>query len=182
MVLILRKFQEADIDYILEYLNDPQMHRFLSDRIPFPYAAQRAIDFVKAAKECFPLMCAIEQNGSFVGAISLMEKTDVYRANLEIGYWVARPFWGKGIATEAIRQMVNVAFDDSDIYRVYADLFAQNEASIHALEKNQFMREGYFSKGLVKRGVLQDCAVYAINRDRWEKHQDFFRNGGKQDA
>ena len=175
--LLLRRFDYGDIDGILACLNDVLLHRYLADSVPFPYGFERAEAFVSEARECFPFVCAIEYEGRFAGAVSLMEKADVYRANMEIGYWVGRMFWGKGIASEAIRQMANVAFREKDIYRLYADVFAGNAASIAALKKNKFVQEGYFPKSLVKYGALQDCAVYALGRDSWGENREYFRRG-----
>jgi [ribosomal protein S5]-alanine N-acetyltransferase len=89
--------------------------------------------------------------------------------NAELGYWLAEPFWGRGIVSSAISQMVEFAFSTYDIDRVFARPFGTNIASQKVLEKNNFILEGKFEKTLIKNGELLDELIYAIRRERWEK-------------
>ena len=167
MAVHLRALHGNDALPIYQYMQSEDMHRFLTDQVPFPYTTEHAFQFVDQAMGCFPLTCAIDSDGVFAGVIGLNEKGDIFRVNLEIGYWLAKPFWGQGIMSEAIRQMTNVAFRQSDITRVFANVFAENIGSIRALEKNGYEREGYHPDSLIKHNTIWDCAVYAMTKKRW---------------
>ena len=81
-----------------------------------------------------------------------------------MGYWLAEPFWGKGIITAAIRQMVEYGFKTWDITRIYARPFGSNIASQKVLEKAGFRLEVRFEKTIFKNGVFEDELIYAIRR------------------
>ncbi len=166
-MITLRRFHIDDADLICRYLSDEAVARFLSDGIEVPYPIERAERFVRAAFEGFPLDCAIEVNGHLAGAINLLEKRDVFRANLEVGYWIARPFWGQGIAREALRQITRVAFREAGIARVYANVFVVNTPSCRVLELCGYRCEALHPGSLLKHGRLYDGAVYATRRDEW---------------
>ncbi|MFY0022190.1 GNAT family protein, partial [Acinetobacter baumannii] len=78
----------------------------------------------------------------------------------EIGYWLAEPFWGQGIATEAVRQLVEYTFYYFDIVRLYAEVFETNKASMRVLEKNGFYLEGVRRKAVFKNGLLMDDFIW----------------------
>lgn len=166
-MVTLRRFHLDDAETLSRHLSDRAVVRYLSDAIPFPYTLERAERFVRAACDDFPLDCAIDVCGELAGAINLLEKSDVFRANLEVGYWVARSFWGRGVAREALRQMTRFAFRDNEIMRVYANVFAVNVPSCRVLEACGFQREGFHPGSMLKRGTLYDGAVYAAPRNAW---------------
>ncbi|HPQ35857.1 MAG TPA: GNAT family protein, partial [Tenuifilaceae bacterium] len=89
-------------------------------------------------------------------------KDDVYKLNGEIGYWLGVEYHGKGIATQAIAQIVDIAFSEYKLLRVYAEVFANNPASARVLEKNGFTLEAIFKKSIVKDGKILDSMVFAI--------------------
>ncbi|MFX6949463.1 GNAT family protein, partial [Acinetobacter baumannii] len=89
-----------------------------------------------------------------IGGIGLILNSDVYIMSAEIGYWLAEPFWGQGIATEAVRQLVEYTFYYFDIVRLYAEVFETNKASMRVLEKNGFYLEGVRRKAVFKNGLL----------------------------
>jgi len=80
----------------------------------------------------------------------------VFRRSAEIGYWLGEPFWGRGIATEALGAMTEYAFAHFDICRLEAGVFEWNPASARVLEKNGYVLEGRARLGVVKDGRLGD--------------------------
>lgn len=90
---------------------------------------------------------------------------DVYRKNAELGYWLAEPYWGKGIITKAIIQMVDYAFKNFDMYRIYARPFGYNIASQKALEKAGFTLEAKLEKAFFKNEQFVDELIYVMRRD-----------------
>ena len=78
----------------------------------------------------------------------------------EIGYWLAEPFWGRGIVTDAVRALVPVAFEQTDIVRIQAGIFSNNPASMRVLEKCGFVREAVHRNAITKNGVMMDEVMY----------------------
>lgn len=167
MVVQLRELRLDDVPKICQYLSDLEVLRYLSGDIIYPYTEQRAQAFIAGTMGWFPLCCAIQIDEDFAGIITLSEKSDIYRVNLELGYWLGKPFWGQGIMTEAIRQMTNVAFRQEGITRVFANVFEDNKSSCRALEKNGYEQEGYQKNALYKDGKIYNCMVYAMIKDEW---------------
>jgi ribosomal-protein-alanine N-acetyltransferase len=98
-----------------------------------------------------------------VGGIGFIPKEDVYKYNAEIGYWIAEPYWGKGVGTAAIGAVVKKIREVSPLtIRVYAEIFAHNTGSMRALEKNGFVLESVRRKNVVKNGIIMDDHVYVL--------------------
>ena len=94
--------------------------------------------------------------------IGVFLKNDVYSKSAEIGYWLSETFWGKGIMTDAIIQMCEMAFKSYDIVRIFAEPFSTNIASCKALEKAGFELEGKLKKSIYKNGKICDSYIYAL--------------------
>ncbi|MDY0130935.1 MAG: GNAT family protein, partial [Methanosarcina vacuolata] len=72
------------------------------------------------------------------------------------------PFWGRGIMSEAIKQLCRAAFEQYDIVRIFAEPYAQNIGSRKALEKAGFVLEGIMKKGVYKNSSFFDYCIYAL--------------------
>ena len=84
---------------------------------------------------------AIEVDGALAGGIGYTRRTDVERIGAEVGYWLGRAFWGRGIATAALRLLTAHAFAaDPELRRLWAVPFARNVASARVLEKAGYTR------------------------------------------
>ena len=108
-----------------------------------------------------PLNFAIVLDGEPIGGAGLEPQLDVNRLTAEIGYWVAEPHWGKGIATEAARRLTEYAFEAFPFERLEAAVFEWNPASCRVLEKAGYRREGKLRRSVVKDGRIGDAFVYA---------------------
>lgn len=84
----------------------------------------------------------------------------MYRKDGEIGYLLAKEYWSKGIMTEAVRQICELAFNRLDIVRITGLVYAPNIASQRVLEKNGFVREGLQRCAVYKNGQLFDLCLY----------------------
>ena len=78
--------------------------------------------------------------------------TDVHRFTAEMGYWLAEPFWGRGIMTLAVKAMTAYAISDMKLHRVFAEPYSTNPASAKVLEKAGFIREGILHANVLKNG------------------------------
>lgn len=165
MTFKLRPFEHADLPSLVKHANDPTIAAFLSDAFPHPYTEEHGRVFLDEAMKPLPFRRCIDINGECCGAIGLHPKPDLWRFNLELGYWLGKPFRSHGIMTEAIRQMVQLGFSTfPDIKRIYASTFVANVASQRALEKAGLEREAELKGTIVKNGVVHDEVIYAVRR------------------
>ena len=161
---ILRPYRKGDEESLGKHINSKEVSRFMST-VPFPYKMSDAhywikhnskLDKLKNKKE---INFAIEISNSVVGGIGLMHIAKNHKA--EIGYWLGRKYWGKGIMTEAIKIIVDYAFNQLKLRRVYAKAFIKNKPSVRVLEKNDFKLEGILKKELPKNNKFFDVYIYA---------------------
>lgn len=168
MDFILRPWRREDADDVAKYANNEKIARNLRDVFPHPYTLTDAENFVNScveADESRQLFRAIEVDGRAVGSISLCLGGDVYARTAELGYWLAEAYWGRGIMTEAVRQICREGFARWDIVRIYAEPFAHNAPSRRVLEKAGFTLEGILRQSVFKRYELCDSCMYALLRE-----------------
>ena len=134
--------------------------------MPHPYtlaAAEAYID--ERLKQPDRLMFCIDVAGEAVGGIGLHPGDDVARFTAEIGYWLAEPFWGRGIMSAAVRAMVRHGFEHVPLHRIEAYVYETNPASARVLEKCGFVFEGRLRRSVVKDGQVLDSLLYALLRE-----------------
>jgi RimJ/RimL family protein N-acetyltransferase len=108
----------------------------LRDRFPHPFEEAGCVDYIThALRQPVETSFAIEAAGAAIGGISLHVGTDIERIAAEIGYWIGEDFWGRGIATAAIRLLTAHAFEELELARVFAVPFTANTASCRALKR-----------------------------------------------
>lgn len=165
----LRTLESSDAESIARHANDREIWLNLRDLFPHPYTVTSAEWYIgDVAGEDPPLGFGIDVNGAIVGSVSLKPGTDIERVNAEIGYWIGREFWGRGIVTDAVIGMTHYAFAQRKFNRVFAVPFVRNPASCRVLEKAGYVREGSMRRSAIKDGLLQDQHLYAACDDRWE--------------
>ncbi|MBB1284151.1 GNAT family N-acetyltransferase [Flavisolibacter sp. BT320] len=170
MEFLLRPWQLSDLSSLVRYANNWSIAKNMTDKFPHPYTEENGNAFIAFANSEVPVhIFAITVQDEAVGGIGIHPQDDIHRKNAELGYWLAEPFWGKGIISKAIHQMVNFAFDTYDISRVFARPFGTNLASQRVLEKNGFLQEGRFEKVLYKNGEYLDELIYAVRREIWDR-------------
>jgi [ribosomal protein S5]-alanine N-acetyltransferase len=161
----LRTLEERDATSIAQNANDREIWLNLRDRFPHPYSEENAREYIELRKSVHPLTSlGIDVNGDIVGMVSLMPGSDIERINCEIGYWLGREFWGRGIVTEAVRAMTKHAFAELKMERVFAVPFTRNPASCRILEKCDYVREGTMRRSAIKDGLVLDQYLYARYR------------------
>ncbi|OFX59709.1 MAG: GNAT family N-acetyltransferase [Bacteroidetes bacterium GWA2_30_7] len=166
MQFTLRPWNINDLDSLVRYANNYKIAKNMSDGFPHPYTIESGKTFIENASKQNPVhYFAIDINREAVGAIGFMPQTDIHRKNAELGYWLAESFWGKGIIPNAIKEIVEIAFKNFDINRIFARPFGSNLASQKVLEKAGFKLEARFEKSLIKNGEYEDELVYAIRKE-----------------
>lgn len=154
-----------DLADLVRFANNPKIAQFMTDQFPHPYTEEKGRSFIEMTLAHQPSqIMAIEVDGLAVGGIGIHPESDIRRLNAELGYWLAEDYWGQGIVSLAIRQMVSYAFSTFSIDRIYAIPFENNPASHRVLEKNGFKLEFRLEKTLIKNGVKLDELIYAVRR------------------
>ena len=157
----IRGFCEADLDGLCRSFGNPNVTRMLRE-IPSPYTESHARDWVEITCDEHPLRhFAIASPDQLIGGLGFKFQPGVYAHTAEIGYWLNEPYWGRGIATEAVRTMTAYAFDKFDLVRIYAAVFESNPASERVLEKAGYRLDGRLRKNVKKNGKLLDELIYS---------------------
>jgi RimJ/RimL family protein N-acetyltransferase len=157
----LRQFYSSDGNLLVRYLDNTSVTPYLTSAIPQPYTQADAKWWVETgSKE--GIVRAIEYNGVLAGSIGAKPGIFERSRSAEVGYWLAEPYWGKGIATAALTALSQLIFDTTDIVRLFATVFPQNIASIKVLEKVGYEYEGLLKKSAYKNGVYFETYLYAL--------------------
>jgi ribosomal-protein-alanine N-acetyltransferase len=164
MLFTLRPWTFDDLPSLVQYANNIEIARYLIDMFPHPYTVADGQAYLEFATSLPENIFAINVAGQAVGSIALHPQSDIHRKNAELGFWLAQPFWGQGIITQAVRQVVAYGFQAFDITRIFARPFGTNRASQRVLEKTGFALEAQFTQTLFKNGEFLDEWVYGVRR------------------
>jgi ribosomal-protein-alanine N-acetyltransferase len=157
----VRQFVTSDAACIAAAANDRRIWLQLRDLFPHPYQFADAEAYIgRVAPVEPPLSLAIVVDGCAVGGVGLQLMTDVNRRSAELGYWLGAAYWGRGIATEAVRLVTGWAFGAHGLLRIFAQPFAANLASRRVLEKSGYELEGTMRRSAVKDGEVRDQCLY----------------------
>lgn len=162
----LRPWRAADAHSLARNADDREVWRNMRDRFPHPYTLHNAKEWLAFAATLPPgTNFAIDADGHAVGGISFEPLGDVFRVGAEIGYWLGRAHWGRGIATEAVRAVTTHAFRHFDFLRLQASVFSWNPASARVLEKAGYTLEATNRRAMIKEGEIGDRWLYVRLKD-----------------
>jgi len=167
----LREWNTGDAPDLAVAINNKKILDNLRDGIPYPYTEKDAAEFIAAtlsAEKDAQYTFAICLDDKAIGCIGVFRKDNVHRYTAEMGYYIAEPYWGIGIMTEAVRQMCAYIFENTDIVRIFAEPYAHNNASCRVLEKAGFQYEGILRQNAFKNGQSADMKMYAIISEKKE--------------
>lgn len=176
MKITLKLWTEADLLNLIRYGDNKNIWDNMADGFPHPYTREAGLKYLERARADTPAkMLAICSDDEVVGSIGVFPDSDVYRKNAAIAYWIAEPFWGKGIGAEAIRLISCYAFEHFAVERLYAKPYARNIGSHRALEKAGFRLEARLKNAVFKNGEYEDELIYSKWKDDAGKKQDHIR-------
>ncbi|NOY15201.1 MAG: GNAT family N-acetyltransferase [bacterium] len=161
----LRSLLETDDLSIYQHAKDPAVIKYTS--LPRPYKLSNAREFIQntklnlQTKKAFELGIHFNNKNQIIGMISLME-VDPQNKNAEIGFWLGRQYWRKGIMTEAVKLILGFGFNQLQLVRIYANVMHPNTASARLLEKTGFDCEGRLRQAVYHNGQWLDYLVYSI--------------------
>ena len=164
----IRKWKLTDAKDIAVALSNKKIQDNLRDGLPYPYSEKDGIDFISSmisANEDETFAFAITLDDKVIGSIGVFRQQNIHRQTAEMGYYIAEEYWGKGIMTDAVKQICEYVFMNSDILRIYAEPFAYNTGSCRVLEKAGFQYEGTLRNNAVKNGKVIDMKMYSLLRE-----------------
>lgn len=164
----IRKWELSDAKDLVAALSNKKVQDNLRDGLPYPYTEQDGKEFISAmlsADENETFAFAITVDNTVTGSIGIFRQENIHRQTAELGYYIAEEYWGKGIMTEAVRQICEYVFRESDIIRIYAEPFVYNIASCRVLEKVGFQYEGTLRSNAVKNGKVMDMKMYSLLKE-----------------
>lgn len=161
--LILRPILPNDIENIFRGLSHPEVIRYYG-------VSFRTLE---ETKEQMAWYRSLEQEGTgrwwaicppsgeFCGAIGYNNYSAVHR-KAEIGFWLLPDFWGRGLATEALQEVIRFGFDTWRLHRIEAFVETENVASVQALKRFGFTHEGTLRECEVKNGRYISLDIMAL--------------------
>jgi [ribosomal protein S5]-alanine N-acetyltransferase len=159
----IRAWRTEDAPSLIHHANNPRVAENLRDRFPSPYTPADAEAWLAIVTQGDPLLdFALVVDEEAIGGIGLALGSDIERVSAEVGYWIGEAFWGRGVATDALRAFVPWAMGSFALTRLYATTFAHHHASRRVLEKAGFTLEAILRRAAIKRGEVLDMALYGF--------------------
>lgn len=156
----LRPFRPDDAEAVQLLLNDREVSKYLTARVSWPYSLENAQWWVEQGSYQNPTW-AIEYQGELAGCIGI--EPDPEEASMgEIGYWVGRRFWGRGVATQAVRQVTRQCLQSGQHKGIWAGVFDENVASMRVLQNCGYELQAVLCQAYFKQGKYYDKHLYAI--------------------
>jgi len=161
----IRSYRADDVAALARAADNPRVAAGLRDLFPQPYSEDDGREWISSVLAARPeTHFAIAAADEVIGTIGLTLQSDVHRRSAELGYWLGEPWWGRGIATLAVRAVTPWAFERFDLLRIFATVFSNNPASARVLEKAGYELEGTLRRAVVKDGRILDQRMYASVR------------------
>ena len=171
--LLLRQPKAADISQFVPLLNDYDVSKNLS-RVPHPYTEDDGCAFITivangwASRQDLPLAILRKEDHAYIGTCGVHPS----RA-WEFGYWLGKPFWGKGYATEAAGRLIRFAFEELGTEALNAGWFFDNPASGRVLQKLGCVPDGEEERPCLSRGCKVICHKVVLTRAAFERRSEF---------
>jgi len=165
--LKLRPYAESDTAELIPLIGAREVAA-TTGRIPHPYTEKDARRFVADAQgdDEIRLAVTLRSDGRMIGGIGL--RLFEPHQHAELGYWLGVPYWGKGFATEAAREMLRYGFEALRLHRIFAMHFMHNPASGRILAKLGMRHEGCQRQHIRKWDQFVDLELYGLLRQEWE--------------
>lgn len=167
MEIILREWKLSDAASLSMALSDKKILDNLRDGLPYPYTEKDAEDYIRFIQSSDPkntFAYAIDVGGKAVGSIGAFRQGNIHFRTAELGYYLAKDHWGRGIMTRAVVMLCEKVFAETDIIRIFAEPFSYNMGSRRVLEKAGFKFEGILKNNAFKNGRVIDMAMYAYTK------------------
>lgn len=172
--LSLRPLVDADAGALMAIYGDPEVMRYGSsppwDSIE-QAEARIARDREAMAAGRYLCLGLQRRDGGVLNGTCTLFNLDPSCRRAEIGYALAVSAWSRGYMSEALPALIDYGFEAMDLNRIEADIDPRNTASIHSIERQGFVREGYLRERWIVEGVVSDTTLYALLRGDWRAHR-----------
>lgn len=171
--LVLRRMEAASAPGLFALRRDPEVMRYV-EREP-PETIAEIEELISQNEQglqnqaCIAWSLWTRESPRFCGTIGYWRMQPEHD-RAEVGYMLARDWWGKGLASEALQAALEYGFQSMGMHSVSADVNPDNSASIRLLERHGFVREAYFRENFLWRGNYLDSAVFGLLKQDWERH------------
>jgi [ribosomal protein S5]-alanine N-acetyltransferase len=164
--VLLREFRTADARAAFAWVGDGDAVRYvplgpLDEAGAVEYVEQLVAEAKREPRDAYTLAIVERETGEVVGSVALGIDSRAHR-RAELGYILRRDRWGRGYAGEAAAMMVDFAFDELGMNRVWAVCDPENPASTRVLERCGMTCEGHLREDLLVHGLWRDSLLYAI--------------------
>ena len=168
--LVLREFALEDAPHVQRLVGEWEVaHTLLI--VPHPYEDRMAQEWIATHRPAYEAgervtwAVTLREEGALVGSITLHLHPP--HDNAELGYWIGKPYWGLGYATEAAKEVVRYGFEDLDLHRIHASHFGSNPASGKVMRKVGMSPEGVRPEHYKKWETYEDGVDYGLLARDW---------------
>jgi ribosomal-protein-alanine N-acetyltransferase len=177
--LILRKMTLADAQGIFEYASDPELTKYTE--WDYHKSIEDSVNFLKSViqkyenQEISEWGVILKEYNKFIGTCAYLWWQPAHNRT-EIGYTLSRKYWGRGLMTEAVKEVMKFGFEQMELNRIEGRCFVENTASQRVLEKVGMKFEGILRAQLLVKGVYRNVKLYSILRKEYEGKREADNN------
>ena len=143
--ILLRPWQDSDAETLFKYASDPDV----GPRAGWPphKSVEDSLEIIRTVFNAEGMWAVIwKESGEAIGCVGYLPASasnlKIAEDHAEVGYWIARPYWGKGICTEALLMVIDYCFNEKGFTTLWGDYFPSNPASGRVMEKCGFVDTG----------------------------------------
>lgn len=169
----LRKLRISDADSIARHIHDKTVARWTIN-VPYPYQKKNALKFIRErqnerkTRKSYTFGISLNPDDEIIGGIDLFD-VDWDDKKAEMGYWIGKIYRRQGLMTEAINLMLEFAFNDLKLHKIYARVFDGNVPSMKALKRNGFKLEGHLRGEIFKNRRWIDELYFGLLKSEYRK-------------
>lgn len=168
-----RAYNKEDIPVVYEYINDPEVKRFLMPGIPFPMRIEEEykwFDSQTAFGDTYNFAIEILKEGKYAGGCGI-NSIDWKNRYATVGIFLGRPYWGKGYGTDAMKVLLKFIFEEMNLNKIILITYSFNERAIACYQKVGFKIEGILREQIFRDGCYYDEIAMGILFSEWKERQ-----------
>jgi len=174
--LIIRDLTIDDLENHHKLISDNNVMRYLQDIKTNSIEKSKenllmAIDNIKSeSRELYFFLIENKFTNEFIGEIgyTVMKNTS-YGKLVNLGYFIKEICWNKGYITEAIKHVIEFAFEENNVYRISTGCIKENISSEKVMQKNGLIKEAEYKEYILHEGKLKDRVEYRLLKNEWKK-------------
>ena len=163
--LILRRINKSDLSDVFEYASDPRTSEYLlwspHPNVAYTKAYLQRVDKLYKSGRFYDFAITLKDTGKMIGTVGFTS-ADAFNSSLEIGYVLNFKYHGRGIATEAVRRIIEFGFCELNFNRIEAKFMVENSKSRDLLRRLGFKAEGILREAVKKEGQFRSCEIYSL--------------------